>query len=60
MLTSAKHSQSDLKKNHETFCGLYTHPFPKALPACACVAAAEGLSRFPALRSPRPEPRPEP
>lgn len=32
-------------------------PFPKALPACACVAAAEGLSRFPALRSPRPEPR---
>ena len=34
--------------------------FPKALPACACVAAAEGLSRFPALRSPRPEPRPEP
>lgn len=24
MLTSAKHSQSDLKKNHETFCGLYT------------------------------------
>ena len=23
MLTSAKHSQSDLKKNHETFCGLY-------------------------------------
>ena len=24
------------------------------------VAAAEGLSRFPALRSPRPEPRPEP
>ena len=27
MLTSAKHSQSDLKKNHETFCGLYTyHP----------------------------------
>ena len=46
VLTSAKHSQSDLKKNHETFCGLY--------------AAAEGLSRFPALRSPRPEPRPEP
>lgn len=34
--------------------------FSKALPACACVAAAEGLSRFPALRSPRPEPRPEP
>lgn len=32
----------------------------KTLPACACVAAAEGLSRFPALRSPRPEPRPEP
>lgn len=25
MLTSAKHSQSDLKKNHETFCGLYGH-----------------------------------
>ena len=21
----------------------YTHPFPKALPACACVAAAEGF-----------------
>ena len=35
-------------------------PFSIALPACACVAAAEGLSRFPALRSPRPEPRPEP
>lgn len=34
--------------------------FQKQLPACACVAAAEGLSRFPALRSPRPEPRPEP
>ena len=32
----------------------------EALPACACVAVAEGLSRFPAVRSPRPEPRPEP
>ena len=27
MLTSAKHSQSDLKKNHETFCGLYFEGF---------------------------------
>lgn len=34
MLTSAKHSQSDLKKNHETFCGLY-------LEANVCITRAE-------------------
>ena len=32
MLTSAKHSQSDLKKNHETFCGLYLRIFVPEFP----------------------------
>ena len=38
MLTSAKHSQSDLKKNHETFCGLYMMDF---LEANVCITRAE-------------------